>query len=360
MLIHRLQDAGQNQQELHVLVGRGARIQKIDAIVGGDGPVVVLSGAVHAGEGFFVEQALKAVAAGYHFQGLHHDLVLIHRHVGLCIDRRQLMLGRSYLVMLSLCRYSKLPQLLVYLLHKSGDALTDRAEIMILQLLPFGRHRSEQGPSGVNQILSLQVFLLIHQEIFLLRPHRGRHLFGGRVAKEPQEAQGLGVDRFHGTKQRRFLIQGLACVGAKSGGNAERGSRRVLPYKGRRGAVPGRVAPGLKGGPQSPRREGGGVRLALDELLSGKAHQHLAALIRSADKGIVLLRRHSGHGLEPVGVVGSALFDGPLLHLMGHHIRRGQIQLLALLYGFLQLLIDLLRKPLLHDRIVEYVGAENL
>lgn len=37
MNINRLQDAGENQQELAVLVGAFARIKKIDAVIGGSG-----------------------------------------------------------------------------------------------------------------------------------------------------------------------------------------------------------------------------------------------------------------------------------------------------------------------------------
>ncbi len=55
--VHRLHNAGQHQQELDVLVGSLARIQQIDAVVGGQRPVVVLSGTVDAGKRLLVKQA---------------------------------------------------------------------------------------------------------------------------------------------------------------------------------------------------------------------------------------------------------------------------------------------------------------
>ena len=73
----------------------------------------------------------------------------------------------------------------------------------------------------------------------------------------------------------------------------------------------------------------------------------------------MLLSGHAGQRLEPVGVMGSALFDGPFLHLMGNDVCRRQVKLLALLDGLFQLLVHLLRQTLLHHRVVEYVGTKD-
>ena len=61
MNINRLQDAGENQQELAVLVGAFTRLQKIDAVIGGQGPVVMFTGAIDTGKGFLMEQAYKTL-----------------------------------------------------------------------------------------------------------------------------------------------------------------------------------------------------------------------------------------------------------------------------------------------------------
>ena len=153
-----------------------ARIQQVDTIVRGDGPVVVLSGAVHTGKGLFMKQALHSVLAGHLLQGLHHNLVLIHCHIGHRVDGSQLMLSRSHLVVLSLGSHAQFPQLRIYLAHESRHSLPNSTEIMVIQLLPLGRHSSKQGPSGINQVFSLFKLLRVHQEILLLRSHRGGHL----------------------------------------------------------------------------------------------------------------------------------------------------------------------------------------
>ncbi len=41
------------------------RVQHIDAVIGGDGPVVMFAGAIDPGEGLLMEQAGEAMASGY-------------------------------------------------------------------------------------------------------------------------------------------------------------------------------------------------------------------------------------------------------------------------------------------------------
>ena len=65
------------------------------------------------------------------------------------------MLCRCYLVVLGLSGNAKLPELLVDCLHVSTDALTDGAEVVVVQLLALRRHGTEQGAAGVDQIFSL-------------------------------------------------------------------------------------------------------------------------------------------------------------------------------------------------------------
>lgn len=72
------------------------------------------------------------------------------------------MLRRSNFIVLRFRHDSKLPKLFVKLLHKLFDARLQRSEIMILQLLCFGRSRAEQRSPCINEILSLQEKLFIN------------------------------------------------------------------------------------------------------------------------------------------------------------------------------------------------------
>ena len=54
-------------------------------------------------------------------------------------------------------------------------------------------------------------------------------------------------------------------------------------------------------------------------------HPH-AVLAVAGDEAVVLLGGEAGHGLKPVGVVGGALFNGPVLHRAGDLAGYGTIQ----------------------------------
>ena len=133
-------------------------------------------------------------------------------------------------------------------------------------------------------------------------------------------------------------------------------AQRVVLYESVAGGVPGGVAAGLSGGAQAAGREGGSVRLALDELLAGELHD--GGTIRlGADKAVVLLTGDAGQRLEPVGVMGGALLDRPALHHAGHDVGDLQVQGLALLDRRLQAFVGRAGQTLTHLMLVENFAA---
>ena len=360
MFIHGLDYAGKHQQKLHIFMRRHTRIQQIDPVVGGKRPVVMLSGAVHAVKRLFVQETFESMLARDPLQRLHHQLVAVDSQIRFFIDTGQLMLSRSHFVVLGLGRNPHPPQLPVDILHKGNDLLPDRSVIMVVHLLPLGRHGPEESPSRVDQIFPLHEFFGIHQEVFLLRSDIWRHLAGGRVAEQPYQPQRLSVNGFHGTQKRRLLIQRLAGVGTEGRRNAQHGAAVILADKRGRGAVPGRIAPGLKGGPQSSGGKRRGIGFSFDQFFSGKAHQNLAAGKGRRDKRIMLLRRHSRQRLKPVRIVSGPFLDRPFLHFMRNHIRCGQIKVTALTDDGFQFRVNFFRQSFLHDGIIEHILAENL
>ena len=135
-----------------------------------------------------MKQAAHTMATCNFFEDTHHDLVVICCNIYRCVDRCQLMLCRCNLIVLCLCCYAQLPALLVDFLHVCGDSLTDGSEIMVIHLLSFRRHGSEKSASGVNQILSLHIFLFINKEILLLCTNRWCHPFGGRISEKSEKS----------------------------------------------------------------------------------------------------------------------------------------------------------------------------
>ena len=198
IVVHALDEGRQEQEEPGVLPGGGAGLEQVLARVGGQGPVVVLAGAVDAGEGLLMEQAHQAVAVRHLLHDLHYQLVLVAGGVGVGVDGGHLMLGGGHLVVLGLAEHAQLPQLLVQVLHVGGHPGTDGAEVVVLQLLALGGLGAEQGAAGHPQILPLGVLGLVDQEILLLWANLRHHPLGLGVAEEPQDPDGLAADLLHG------------------------------------------------------------------------------------------------------------------------------------------------------------------
>ena len=102
MLVYRLDDGGQEQEELGIFLGGFARIQEIQAGIGGKGPVVVLAGPVDPGEGLFVQEANQTMPVRNLLHGFHGELVVVGGGVDVGVNGGQLMLGRSGFVVLGL------------------------------------------------------------------------------------------------------------------------------------------------------------------------------------------------------------------------------------------------------------------
>ena len=155
IFVHALDERGEHQQEHGVLARRLAGGEEVLARVGGKRPVDVLARAVHARKGLFVQQAHKVVALGNLFHRLHDELVLVARGVGVGVDGGHLVLAGGDLVVLGLGEHAELPQLFIELLHVSAHAGTERAEVVVVQLLALRGLGAEQGAAAQAQIHAL-------------------------------------------------------------------------------------------------------------------------------------------------------------------------------------------------------------
>ena len=224
---------------------------------------------------------------------------------------------------------------------------------MVIHLLPLGGFGTEQGSAGEDQVFALLVHFLIHKEIFLLGADVGADTLDVGIAEELQDTHGLTVQGFHGAQQRCLLIQRFAAVGAERRGDAK--GLALDECVG--GGIPGGVATGLKGGAQAAGGERAGVRLALDQLLAGEIHNHAAAG-SGRNEAVVLFGGDAGQRLEPVGIVGRAMGDSPVLHGSGHRVGDGSVQLRTLVDGSAQRRIHVGGKIGLHHPVIKYQTAE--
>ena len=314
----------------------------------------MLAGAVDAGEGLFVQKAHQIMLFRDLFHDLHGELVVVAGGVGVGIDGSHLVLGGGRLIVLGLAVNTQGPEVFVQVLHEGCYPGTDGAVIVVIQLLTPGRLGTKQGAAGHPQILPLVVQLLIYQKVLLLRADTGNDLMGLCVPEQPQNADSLPADILHGAQQRRLFVQRVTAVGAQNGGDAE----GALLDKGKGGGVPGGIATGLKGGPQAAGGEGGGIRLAPNQILAGKL-QNDPAVVAGSDKAVMLFRREASHRLEPVGIVGAAPLHRPGLHGPGNLIGGSQFQRCSIGDAALPRLIAGAGQPLLHGFLIEYSAAEQ-
>ena len=256
--------------------------------------------------------------------------------------------------MFGLGQDTKPPKLFVQIFHEVGNAGTDGAEVMVIQFLSLGGIGTEQSSAGETEVLTLGIQRLGDQEVLLLRAYADLHPLGVGITKEPQDPQSLSGDLVQRAQKRCFLVQGIAGVGEETGGDVQ---ASVLD-KGKGSGIPCGIASGFKGRPQTAGGERTGIGLALDEFLTGEIHDYLA-VTGGGDEGIVLFGGDAGHRLEPVGIVGSTLFDGPDLHGIRNLISHIQRKLGTGNDTLLPCVIYFRRKPLLHSSIVENICTEN-
>ena len=350
VVVNSLDDSGQEHHELQVLHRGVAGIQQV-FVLDANGPVVVFTAAVDALERLLVLQADQAVLVGDLLHHLHRQQVVIDGDVGGVVDGGQLMLTGGNLIVLGLGGDAQLPQLLVQLLHKAGDDGADGAEVVLLQLLALGGGGAEQRAAAEHQVKALLVVFLFNKEVLLLGADGGDHAVN-ILAEQMQHLAGLVGDGLHRAQQRGLFVQSLAGVGAERCGNAE----RVVLHESVAGGIPGGIAAGLGGGAQTAGGEGGSIRLALDQLFAGELHDGSAVRL-GADKAVVLLTGDAGQGLEPVGVVGRALLNGPALHDAGHDIGDLKVKRLTLFNRRFQTLVGRARQTLAHLMLVEDFAA---
>ena len=319
----------------------------------------MLAAAVDPGKGLFVQQADEAVPCGQVTQHVHGQHIVVAGDVGFFIDGRELELTGGHLVVARLGRDAELLQLPLHILHKAHDAAGDGAEVVVLHLLPLGRRRALQGAPREHDVRAQGRQTAIHQKIFLFRAHAGPHALRRGVAEQAQDAQRLHGKRIQRAQQGDLAVQGLAGIGVEKGGDVERGPVVVADDEDRHRRIPGRVAAGLEGGADAARREGRGVRFAADEHLARKFVDHVPVR-RGGQEGIVLFGREAGHGLEPVGIMIRAHFDGPVLHGIGHHIGNGGIEASALADDAGKTAVDVLGQALAHGVKAEDMATECL
>ena len=357
--VDRLDHGCAEEQEREVLRRRVARLEQVRPGVGAHRPVVVLARAVDARERLLVQQADEAVAAGRVLQDLHRDHLVVGADVRVLEDRRDLELVGRDLVVARLDRHAELGQLQLDLEHVREHALGDRSEVVVIELVALRRFGAEQRAAGREQVGAFEEVLLVDQEVLLLAAGRREHVLGVVDLEQLEGFDGHARERVHRAQQRDLVVERLARPRRERRRDAQQRPVRVLEDEGRGGRVPRGVAAGLEGRADPAAGEGGGVGLALDQLLARELRDRVALAV-GAVEGVVLLRRRAGQRLEPVRVVRRAFLHRPFLHRLGDLVGDRRVERLAARERPLQRPVDLLGQAVALHGGREDIGPEYL
>ena len=322
MARHGFDDAGVEGQELEVLHRGLAGGEEIDAGIGAQRPVAVLSAAVDSVEGLFMEEHLEVVLFGHFLHDDHQQHVLIDGRRDFPEDRGAFELVGSHFVMTGLERNAEFVGLRFEILHESDYPGGNGSEIMVGQLLVLGGGVSDHGPVAQLQVGPGVIQVFVHKEILLLQADIGADAVdigvedtghgGGRLVQGVQRTQ---VGDLH--------VEGLSGVGDEDG----RDTQRTVQHEGRGIRVPGGIAPGLEGVAQASVRETGGVRLLLHQGAAPELFK--GAAVPDRHERLVFLGGRAGERLEEMGVMGCPPFDCPGFHACGDFVSKRPVDFAA-------------------------------
>src|SRR5699024_9653269 len=125
--------------------------------------------------------------------------------------------------------------------------------------------------------------------------------------------RGGSVQGFYGPEQGSFKVQGFAGIRNKNGGNTERAPHSQIQYESGRRRIPGGIAPGFEGRPQSAVRQAGSIGFLLYERIAVKIFNG-CSVITDTEKSVVFFSRCAGQRLKPVRIMTHTFVDGPCPH----------------------------------------------
>ncbi len=192
------------------------------------------------------------------------------------------MLCRSYLVMLGLCRNSKLPQSIIKLFHKVVNSWSNSTKVVFFKLLTFARMRSKKSTTRQNQVLTHCIIFFFDQKIFLLSTNSCCHARNINT-KIFKRFYCLMRNCRHRPQQRSLFVKRLSSIRTKCCWN----TKHLIFDKSIAGRIPCRITARFKCGTNTTRWERRRIWLSLDKLLARKSHDSLTVYLR-IQKCIVL------------------------------------------------------------------------
>src|SRR5882724_7131044 len=327
IVMNRLDGVDEESQEHQVGLRRLAGSQEVDPGVGGHAPVIMLATAIDAGEGLLMEQHAQFMAARYTVHYIHEQDIMVDGHAYFLEDGGALELCGGYFIMAGTQGNAQLVGFALVIAHEGIDPFGDAAEIMVFQLLAFGRGMTEYGTAAHHQVGAGIEQTLVHHEIFLF-PAQGSRYFRNILVEIMAYLHGRLVQAGQGLQQGRLIVERFARIGYEDRWYAERFAGPDLHDEGRGGRIPGGVAPGLESRPEASARKRGSIGLLLDQRGTVEFFDGRTVALYSKE-GIVFFSSRTGEGLEPVCEVRDAFIFSPLAQTSSNLVGHSAIDLLT-------------------------------
>ena len=301
-----------------------------------------------------MKQDAEVVATCHFLQQLHQEEVVVVGEVGLFKYGCQLKLVGRHLVVTRGHGNAQLVRFHFEVLHERRHALGNGTEVVVVELLTLCRGCAKQRTARHGQVGSRRIQRLVHDEVLLL-PTQGGIDLGDVLVEVLTHRRGCRVHCRQRLQEGHLVVEGVSGVADEDGGDA----KRFSPHKRGRSGVPQRVTTGLKRVANAAAWERRGVGFLLHE--QGSIELFNGTPIGCGrDEAVVLFRRASGQGLEPVRIVRRTAADCPLLHgrrrLVCHFAADGG----SLFHGLHDAVVGFVREVRTHHVKVEHVFTEVL
>ena len=211
VIIHSLERLDYKHGKTEVVDRRLAWGMKKNACICRERPVFVLAGTVNAFERLLVQEATKAVLAGYALHDGHHEHIMVDGKIGFLEYGRKLKLVWRDLIVTRLARYAKLEGIDLNVLHELFHTSRNRTKIMVIHLLVLGRIVSHECPSCHHKVWTSGIERFINKEVFLFPTKVGHYPFHVWEEILCYSCGGLvnGVQRFF---QRHLIVESLTSI----------------------------------------------------------------------------------------------------------------------------------------------------
>src|SRR5260221_311376 len=194
--------------------------------------------------------------------------------------------------------------------HEAINSFRDAAEVVVFQLLAFGRSMTEYCPSAHHEVRTGVEQAFVYYEILLFTAEGCRY-FAYVLIKIMANVNSSFIQGRQRLQQGSFVVQGFSRIRNKNSWDTKGFAGSDLHNESRRRRVPGCVTAGFESRAQATTWKGRGIRFLLDQGGAVKFFDG-GTITLYRKEGIMLFSGGASQRLEPMGEVSNTFCLSPL------------------------------------------------